>query len=189
MTKLQLGQPDRPPSTMPFTGVTRSTGPSPGSSPGSNRKRIRWRCAAQPQKTKEAAQARQAESQSPRTSWQVECHAYRRAEIAPKQRVCKERCRTCVRRPTKCMQKPSHRHGPSTNIPRTVQSILRRLFESEIVIWMWVVSCWICIILYGWSLVAPLAVPDLFGGWSERASLDVIHIHCPFYLLYSVHSS
>ena len=37
--------------------------------------------------------------------------------------------------------------------------------RSEMAMWMRVVSSWICIGLYGWSLVAPLAMPDWFGDW------------------------
>ena len=37
--------------------------------------------------------------------------------------------------------------------------------RSEMAMWMRVVSRWICIGLYGWSLVTLLAMPDRFGDW------------------------
>ena len=37
--------------------------------------------------------------------------------------------------------------------------------RSEMAMWMRVVSSWVCIVLYGWSLLAPLAMPDRFGDW------------------------
>ncbi|KAH8828194.1 serine incorporator/TMS membrane protein [Flagelloscypha sp. PMI_526] len=35
--------------------------------------------------------------------------------------------------------------------------------RSEVAMWMRVVSSWVCILLYGWSLVAPVILPDRFG--------------------------
>jgi len=35
--------------------------------------------------------------------------------------------------------------------------------RSEIAMWMRVVSSWVCIILYSWSLLAPVIMPDRFG--------------------------
>ncbi|KAK7449762.1 Membrane protein tms1 [Stygiomarasmius scandens] len=35
--------------------------------------------------------------------------------------------------------------------------------QSEVAMWMRVVSSWICILLYIWSLVAPVVMPDRFG--------------------------
>ena len=32
--------------------------------------------------------------------------------------------------------------------------------RSEVAMWMRVVSSWVCIILYGWSLLAPVIMPD-----------------------------
>ncbi len=32
--------------------------------------------------------------------------------------------------------------------------------RSEVAMWMRVVSSWICIVLYMWSLVAPVILPD-----------------------------
>jgi len=37
--------------------------------------------------------------------------------------------------------------------------------RSEMAIWMRVVSSWVCIVLYGWGLLAPLVMPDRFGDW------------------------
>jgi len=35
--------------------------------------------------------------------------------------------------------------------------------RSEIAMWMRVVSSWVCILLYSWSLLAPVIMPDRFG--------------------------
>lgn len=35
--------------------------------------------------------------------------------------------------------------------------------RSEVAMWIRVVSSWICIVFYGWSLVAPVVLPDRFG--------------------------
>jgi len=35
--------------------------------------------------------------------------------------------------------------------------------RSEIAMWMRVISSWVCIILYSWSLLAPVIMPDRFG--------------------------
>ncbi|KAF7316987.1 hypothetical protein HMN09_00433100 [Mycena chlorophos] len=35
--------------------------------------------------------------------------------------------------------------------------------RSEVAMWMRVVSSWICIVLYIWSLIAPVLLPDRFG--------------------------
>ncbi|THU96337.1 TMS membrane protein/tumor differentially expressed protein [Dendrothele bispora CBS 962.96] len=35
--------------------------------------------------------------------------------------------------------------------------------QSEVAMWMRVISSWICILLYIWSLVAPVIMPDRFG--------------------------
>ncbi|KAG8741299.1 hypothetical protein FRC12_015711 [Ceratobasidium sp. 428] len=35
--------------------------------------------------------------------------------------------------------------------------------RSETAMWMRVVSSWVCILLYIWSLVAPVFMPDRFG--------------------------
>ena len=32
--------------------------------------------------------------------------------------------------------------------------------RSEVAMWMRVVSSWVCILLYTWSLVAPVVMPD-----------------------------
>ena len=37
--------------------------------------------------------------------------------------------------------------------------------RSEMAMWMRVVSNWIYIVLYAWSLLAPLAMPDRFDDW------------------------
>ena len=34
--------------------------------------------------------------------------------------------------------------------------------RSEVAMWMRVVSSWACILLYTWSLVAPVLMPDRF---------------------------
>ena len=36
--------------------------------------------------------------------------------------------------------------------------------RSEMAIWMRVVSSWICIVLYGWSPLVPLVMPDRFDN-------------------------
>jgi len=35
--------------------------------------------------------------------------------------------------------------------------------RSEVAMWMRVVSSWICMLLYIWSLIAPVLMPDRFG--------------------------
>lgn len=35
--------------------------------------------------------------------------------------------------------------------------------RSETAMWIRVVSSWVCILLYGWSLLAPVVMPDRFG--------------------------
>jgi hypothetical protein len=34
--------------------------------------------------------------------------------------------------------------------------------RSEVAMWIRIVSGWVCIIIYGWSLLAPVVMPDRF---------------------------
>jgi hypothetical protein len=34
--------------------------------------------------------------------------------------------------------------------------------RSEVAMWMRIVSGWVCFVLYGWSLLAPVLMPDRF---------------------------
>ncbi|GAA5981546.1 hypothetical protein JCM11641_004093 [Rhodosporidiobolus odoratus] len=38
-----------------------------------------------------------------------------------------------------------------------------RIGRSHVAFWMRIVSSWVCLLLYAWSLVAPLIAPDRFG--------------------------
>jgi len=37
--------------------------------------------------------------------------------------------------------------------------------RSEVAMWMRVVSGWVCMVLYMWSLLAPVFMPDRFGDF------------------------
>ncbi|KAG8783374.1 hypothetical protein FRC15_005312 [Serendipita sp. 397] len=37
--------------------------------------------------------------------------------------------------------------------------------RSDVAMWMRIISSWISILLYGWSLLAPVVMPDRFGDW------------------------
>lgn len=36
--------------------------------------------------------------------------------------------------------------------------------RSPTAMWMRVVSSWLCVALYSWSLIAPVVMPDRFGN-------------------------
>lgn len=55
----------------------------------------------------------------------------------------------------------STRPLPNTDSPDPNQDIY--IGRSETAMWMRIVSSWVCIVLYIWSLVAPVFLPDRFG--------------------------
>lgn len=38
-----------------------------------------------------------------------------------------------------------------------------KIGRSSVAMWMRIVSGWACLILYAWSLLAPVILPDRFG--------------------------
>lgn len=38
-----------------------------------------------------------------------------------------------------------------------------RIGQSYTAVWVKIVSGWLCHIFYGWSLIAPIIMPDRFG--------------------------
>lgn len=39
-----------------------------------------------------------------------------------------------------------------------------KIGRSTVAMWVRIVSSWLCLILYGWSLLAPVLMPDRFGS-------------------------
>lgn len=54
----------------------------------------------------------------------------------------------------------SHRNVVSTTVSPSESDEIVYIGRSEIAMWMRVVSSWVCIILYSWSLLAPVIMPD-----------------------------
>jgi len=50
-----------------------------------------------------------------------------------------------------------------TDISKTADPNDIYIGRSEVAMWMRVVSSWICMLLYIWSLLAPVIMPDRFG--------------------------
>lgn len=38
-----------------------------------------------------------------------------------------------------------------------------KIGRSHVAMWMRIVSSWFCLVLYAWSLLAPVVLPDRFG--------------------------
>ena len=38
-----------------------------------------------------------------------------------------------------------------------------KIGRSTVAMWVRIVSSWLCLVLYGWSLVAPVLMPDRFA--------------------------
>jgi hypothetical protein len=54
----------------------------------------------------------------------------------------------------------SHRNVVSTTVSPSESDEIVYIGRSEIAMWMRVVSSWVCLILYSWSLLAPVIMPD-----------------------------
>lgn len=44
--------------------------------------------------------------------------------------------------------------------------------QSEVAMWMRVVSSWVCMLLYTWSLIAPVLLPDRYVLLSGHSSVN-----------------
>ena len=44
--------------------------------------------------------------------------------------------------------------------------------RSEVAMWMRVVSSWVCVLLYIWSLIAPVVMPDRYVVLFELGRTD-----------------
>jgi hypothetical protein len=40
--------------------------------------------------------------------------------------------------------------------------------RSEVAMWIRVISSWLCMLLYIWSLIAPVLLPDRYANYSYR---------------------
>lgn len=38
-----------------------------------------------------------------------------------------------------------------------------KIGRSHVAMWMRIVSSWVCLVLYAWSLMAPVVLPERFG--------------------------
>lgn len=38
-----------------------------------------------------------------------------------------------------------------------------KIGRSHVAMWIRIVSSWVCLVLYAWSLVAPVVLPERFG--------------------------
>ena len=58
------------------------------------------------------------------------------------------------------LSNPLHRNVVSKTLSPSDSDEVVHIGRSEIAMWMRVVSSWVCIILYSWSLLAPAIMPD-----------------------------
>lgn len=54
----------------------------------------------------------------------------------------------------------SYRNVVSKSFSPSDQDEIVYIGRSETAMWMRVVSSWVCVLLYSWSLVAPVMMPD-----------------------------
>ncbi len=47
--------------------------------------------------------------------------------------------------------------------------------RSEVAMWIRVVSSWICMLIYIWSLIAPVLLPDRYVSRNVEMTLEVAH--------------
>jgi hypothetical protein len=52
--------------------------------------------------------------------------------------------------------------GKDTDTPNGEYTPVK-IGRSTVAMWVRIVSSWLCLVLYGWSLIAPVIMPDRFA--------------------------